>query len=110
MTIYIRTEDLSKWVALENKSEFIHNALNRDIPKRVKHLDRQLAKAEALVVDNLEDGQVKPIEPPKLMNRFPGDEAAVVTLEDIKRSVGVCEHGAGKGLCKIKGCKNYQFK
>lgn len=27
-TIYIRNEDLDKWQALDNKSEFVHKALN----------------------------------------------------------------------------------
>lgn len=26
--VYIRKEDFNKWLAIENKSEFIHNALN----------------------------------------------------------------------------------
>lgn len=28
--IYIRAEDLDKWLAIEKKSEFIHNALNNE--------------------------------------------------------------------------------
>lgn len=30
MTIYIRTEDLDKWLSIGNKSEFIHKALKQD--------------------------------------------------------------------------------
>lgn len=29
LPIYIRVDDLEKWKALTNKSEFIHNALNK---------------------------------------------------------------------------------
>lgn len=32
-TIYIRNDDMPKWKALENKSEFLSNALNNSIPE-----------------------------------------------------------------------------
>ena len=38
MTIYIRKEDLGKWLELDNKSAIIHTLLNREA---VKDLNKQ---------------------------------------------------------------------
>lgn len=51
-TVYIRIEDLDKWNALENKSEWLHKHLNLDLD-RLNHLKKQLVRVETKMVDNL---------------------------------------------------------
>lgn len=34
VTVYVREDDLDRWKAIEKKSEWLHNALNAEIPDK----------------------------------------------------------------------------
>lgn len=66
ITTYIRVGDLDKWKTLENKSEFIHNALNSGLP----HINIEAS-------DKLPGTIVEPIKTP---------EEAKMVIENIKEN------------------------
>ena len=50
VTVYVREEDLPKWKALEKKSEFIHQALNKTYGDAVS----EVQAAKKVLIKNLE--------------------------------------------------------
>jgi len=81
ITAYLRDEqDLVRWKALANKSQFLHDALM------------------------VQDGLYKT---PKIgVIKTPKDAEKAVSLigKGIKKT---CKHGKYPGLCKVQGCPNY---
>jgi hypothetical protein len=84
VTTYIRKDDMDKWQAIEKKSEFIHNALNKK-PEPVGVYGQGLPeKVEPLIINNSKD-----------VLKTTGS--------------GLCKHGADPKYCKFakngKVCK-----
>ena len=82
-TIYIRPEDMDKWLLISNKSLFVHQALNDSIETKS----------------------------PKILKPEIKPETKLETFNKLKETIGVklCKvHGLpldGRGRCLQKGCK-----
>ncbi len=90
--IYIRTEDLDKWNAIEKKSEFIHNALN---PAHLSIQSRD-GSPEVLSV-------IQPIKPPKDMFTKADnieDDRHRELADDESLQFKLCKHLADPKFCK----------
>lgn len=93
ITAYLRDEeDLAKWKALKNKSEFLHDALNKVVPETKRIAEPILDVAKLL----------QPVE----IIKTPADaKKAVQPKDDMK----FCPNGhpipEGRTKCMGKGCK-----
>lgn len=88
--IWIRAEDKEKWSQIENKSEFIHQALHR----------WPVAEAMKLSEENVKVRKRESLHPlvPKPIKTKQDAEKAVKPLQ------GVCEHGKTSGKCNQFNC------
>jgi len=87
---YIRAEDMEKWRALPNKSEFIHNALNKvDHPPSPSHIKVPSPPKEEVVA------KIKPVKGLKITKKVGDVEVEVISP---------CPHGFAKGLCRLADC------
>jgi hypothetical protein len=123
-TIHIRRSDEEKWRAIENKSEFIHNALNPDIPKHTQEMIDQGYSREA-VQEAMKNGlptelewdaqhpeaapfYTKPPKTPKDLESDPIVTAQKAFDKEVKAG-RMCPHGADPRFCKhakmVKGKK-----
>lgn len=78
VTVYIRKEDYQAWKLVDQKTEFIHNALHQNMPRKPN-----------------------PIDIPAVAKIFP----EVVRVRKAEaRKPATCKHGYAIGFCKY-GCK-----
>jgi hypothetical protein len=100
LSVFIRKEDVDKWKALENKSEFMHNALNVN-DGFVQEIESYNWKPKTLTAN---------VGTIIVGNDTPGPEVIIDDEEKFKNSnFTFCKFGHAipdsTGKCMGKGCK-----
>ena len=115
VTVYVREEDLDAWKAIEKKSEFIHEALNR-LEMAYNAKDKTVAGKSIYSVLETEEisSNIRPVI--KKIKRIDnvrlnkdGTLSPVDSSKKTKFDTGVCPHGSAKGFCKKAEC-NKKFR
>lgn len=116
VTVYIRNDDMEKWRAVSQKTEFIHNALNPIVLKH-RELGKGLRPEREVPIDILKQGAggryggdspiVDPLleptrEPPEPIKVIKTVQEAVEAVETVKRCKGA--HYMDRSDCGKPGC------
>lgn len=108
--VYIRKEDFEKWSQIENKSEFIHQALMKvavfdAIAAAPNKSPAGLQRMEKAIRQTIKPADIPGVKRASELKRR--KELIDLSFPKVVATEKICEHGKGKGQCTQFGCPHF---